>query len=303
MGEADLAGLDVAVVGLGAMGRALAGAIGRDGTRRTLQLHSRRAGELQDLERRLAITAGSPASVSDDLAEVLRDADLVVLCRRDDELEPLAREVARAGPARAGAVLLHTSGFHGAGVLARARGAGWAVGGLHPLQSVAAGRPLAPSVFGVSGDEPARARARRLARAAGGEPIEVADDAAGRARYHAAAALVGNGAVALFDAGLELLGTATRADHAVRRAALAALLASVASKLAGTDVEEALTGPVARAEREVVEGHLACLADRPELLELYRRLAWRLVAVARRAGRAEGGALDEIAALLARPKD
>ncbi len=303
MSPRSLASVDVAVLGLGAVGRAFARALEREGSRRSLALHSRRLGVASSLAAELG--GGNPRSplrASDDLASGALAVDLALLCVRDDELGECAAELARAGPPREGAVLLHTSGFHGVSVLEPAARTGWSTGGLHPLASVprAAGDadPFTGTAFAVAGEPRALALARRVAEAVGGSSFELAGDAGARARYHAAAALLSNGLVALFDAADELFAGATTGSAEDRRRALAELLRSTARDLGLAPPEELLTGPIARGDRRVVAGHLSALRGRPATLELYRVLSARMVALARRAGRVEPARLDEIAALL-----
>ena len=207
-------------------------------------------------------------------------------------------------PTRRNAVLLHTSGFFGTDVLAPAARAGWDTGVLHPLRAFS-GAPvddLSGTSFAIEGEGRAPVRARQLVGALGGKPIELFEGPASRQRYHAAAALLSNGLVALYDSALELFGTAVRATEGERRDALWQLLVSGAiGSLHGKPIEEALTGPVSRGDASVVAGHLRTLADRPELAELYRLLSLRMVAIARRGDRANPADLDAIAELLSRP--
>jgi predicted short-subunit dehydrogenase-like oxidoreductase (DUF2520 family) len=65
--------------------------------------------------------------------------------------------------------------------------------------------------------------------------------------------------------------------EATAREALAPLLLGAARSIAGRELPDALTGPVARGDVATVERHLAALADEPDLLELYRRLAAELL--------------------------
>jgi len=151
--------------------------------------------------------------------------------------------------------------------------------------------------FGIGGEPSAVERARVLAELVGGRAHRLAGDAASQAAYHAAAALLSNGAVALFDAADQGMAAAL-ADAGARRAALASLLEATAANLRALPPERALTGPVARAQRGVVAGHLATLAGTPEA-ELYRRLALRMLALAERRGAASAEALDAVRELLA----
>jgi predicted short-subunit dehydrogenase-like oxidoreductase (DUF2520 family) len=106
-------------------------------------------------------------------------------------------------------------------------------------------------------------------RILGGKELRLRPGDARKRAWHLACALVANGAVALFDAGLE------RADPKAA-AALASMLGIVARRME-KGPRAALTGPVARGETRVVAGHLALLRRAPEDAALYRLLSKRLL--------------------------
>jgi predicted short-subunit dehydrogenase-like oxidoreductase (DUF2520 family) len=248
-----LRGLRATVLGAGNAGSAFAAALSARGAR--VAVWTRRSG------RKLSgMAAGS---------------DLVLFCVRDDAIEPVAEELARAWTLGRGPVTLHTSGFHGLGPLRSLARAGFATGSIHPLVPLR-GRSSAPDLAGAWFATSARGRAetmaRRLIAGLGGSELRLPSGDAGKPAWHLACTLVANGAVALFDEALE---------HAGPRAApaLAAMLGTVAKRLADGP-RAALTGPAARGEAEVVAGHLALLRGRPEDAELYRLLSRRLLSLA-----------------------
>src|SRR5690606_37548741 len=100
-----------------------------------------------------------------------------------------------------------------------------------------------------------------------------------RARYHAAACLVGNYPQVLMAAAIRLLDGCGVAETDARDA-LGALLGGAADNAAGMPPEDALTGPVSRGDVEVVCRHLAAMKDEPTVEMLYRsgaRIAAELV--------------------------
>jgi pantoate--beta-alanine ligase len=137
--------------------------------------------------------------------------------------------------------------------------------GLHPLQSFSKVRGPkqldgAWAAIGAETDE-ARAAAFRLAEMLGLRPFELDD--AGRAAYHAGAAVASNYLVTLRrEAGslLEAAGAPPEALDALMRGVI--------------DGGFELTGPIARGDWETVARHLAVIRrERPELEELYLVLA------------------------------
>ncbi len=198
-------------------------------------------------------------------------------------------------------ILLHCAGALGGEepfvtLSVRPRGAAL----LHPLRAFA-GAPddvvLTGTVFGVEGGEVGRLAALAVVEAVGGVPLVLDEAALGR--YHAAAALVANGAVGLVDAGTALLQSAGL-DRARALAALTALLGSTVRNLESLGLPEALTGPIVRGDVAVVARHLRSLP--PPFLDLYRETARRVVEVAAARATAKGRpapeALAEICRLL-----
>ena len=122
--------------------------------------------------------------------------------------------------------------------------------------------------FGIEGDEPARALAKRIVRALGARAVFL--EAENLALYHAGAVMASNYVVALADTAQTLL---VRAGVPPEQAlpALIPLLTSVVHNLAHLGLPGALTGPVERGDVSSVERHLKTLEARaPELLALYR---------------------------------
>lgn len=168
-------------------------------------------------------------------------------------------------------------------------------GALHPLASFAS-KDAPPDLRGVSfalGGTPAATRAgRRLVRALGGRVLS------GPARhgplqgpaYHAAAALVANGAAALSASGVDILMRLGVERRAAQRA-VAALLRTVAQNVEQVGVPAALTGPIMRGDAATVKEHRRALTQLGgESRATYDAVAHAILACARAAGlSARGG--------------
>jgi len=182
-------------------------------------------------------------------------------------------EVARTVPP--GGVVLHSSGSLGPEALAPHEHA--AV--LHPIMSFSGSAAPHPVPATVSGSPVAVARARELAAALGWEPVPFEGD---RAIYHAACVIAGNfGATVFAEAckALVLAGVDARAAP------------GLLGPLARTSLDNAIrlgpaamTGPLSRGDRAVVERHLEALARDPALHALYASLAAATDALVRQRG-------------------
>jgi len=204
----------------------------------------------------------------------LDDADVVVFATPDDALSAAARE----HPLRADQIALHLSGAHPSTVL-DATGARTA--SLHPLRafadlesSVAA---LPQTFFFVEGA--AVEEAERLARDLGGSVARI--DTHGKLLYHAAAVTASNYVVTLLQVARDLFVDAGVApDHAL--AALVSLARGAIDNAGKVGLPDALTGPAARGDLDVISRHVDALDE--ERRRLYVALLEATLPVARAKG-------------------
>lgn len=202
--------------------------------------------------------------------------DLLLVAVPDPVLPAVAAELARRPQA---AVVLHTSGSLDAEALAPLRAAGSAVGTLHPLKAFPHPLPDPEQArgvfFAVDGDPAARALAFRLAAAWGAEAAEV--PATARSLYHFAATLAAGGVVTLLAAAEEIaegIGLPEAVTRGYLELCKGAVAAAAEAHAEGHPLGAALTGPVARGDRDTVARHLEALRElAPEKLELTRALA------------------------------
>jgi predicted short-subunit dehydrogenase-like oxidoreductase (DUF2520 family) len=224
------------------------------------------------------------------------DAAALLLAVPDTALGDVAWDLANAGPAPPGCVALHLSGALSTDVLTPLHAAGYSVGSLHPMQTVAdpwlSADRLTGIAFAIAGEPAASRVAHQLVNALNGMPLVIPPTL--RPVYHAAAVTASNYLVAV-------LGSASRLLHQAGVPAgdtLPALLPLVRGTLDNLEhlgVPAALTGPVARGDTDTVRLHLARLS--PDDRTLYCALGLEVLRLARQAGLDEQKA-DEIADLL-----
>ncbi len=254
---------DLAFIGAGRMGQALAVAAVRSGYTVTAAA-SRSAASAAAL---CAAAGGRPCATP---AEAAALAPVVVLTVPDGAIATVAAAVSW----QPGQVVLHTSGALDSAVLSPARAAGAAAGSLHPLQTLVRAEDgpalLRGATFALEGDPAAVAAGRALAEALGGHPLELAPGA--KVLYHAAAVCTSNYIVALA-AMARRLWAAAGLPPADAVPALLPLMQGAVTNLGKLGVEQALTGPVARGDTATVARHLQALAEQlPDLLPAYQAL-------------------------------
>jgi len=208
----------------------------------------------------------------------------VLLAVPDSTIAEIAVALARLGAPGDGCVALHLSGLQPAGVLAPLGERGYAVGSLHPLQTVAdphSGRErLRGAFFTFEGNAQARGAAAEIVEAAGGRLLEV--HTADKARYHAACVFASNYVVACVAVATRLLAGAANIGREEAAQALQPLWRGALQNLGQLGIPRALTGPVARGDLETVRGHLAALDA--DTRDLYRQLALQVLDLSRELG-------------------
>ncbi len=255
--------LDVAIIGRGKVGRALAEALSP-----------------------VAHRAGRDAPVD------IR-ADVVILAVRDGQLPDVVRAYARHLKAE---VVLHVAGAVGPEVLVPFRPL--ALGQWHPVLSFVDAQVTWEGAAAVmTGDAAAIAMGRRLCASLHMVPIEPATEI-DLALYHAALALSANGMAALAASAERLLG---RAGVPPEQAAtvLGPLLASVARNVGRVGADSAMSGPVRRGDAPTIARHVRRLEQvAPEELPTYRASVRAQLAIAERLAEASPEALRDVGSLV-----
>jgi predicted short-subunit dehydrogenase-like oxidoreductase (DUF2520 family) len=265
---------EVAIVGAGRVGTSIGLALRAAGSRivaASVRTPSS-AARVRDVLPDVPLTSPEDAALG---------ADVVVIAVPDDALAEVVPQVARC--LRAGATVVHTSGIHGASVLAPC---GERVAATHPAQAIpAACASLAGVWFGVTCSDAMRPWADRFVTDMGGVPFRVAEE--DRPRYHAALAMASNFAVALAGDAGDLLGEPRLLEP---------LLRQTMANVIDLGADQALTGPVVRGDAGTVRAHLRALP--PELIESYVANGRRTLERAVRAGRLDAAGAQAVAEAL-----
>ena len=277
----DRKALKIAILGAGRLGGALHKALSRSGFSSSLSSRPK-----------------SPQAVRN-TREALSAADIAFLCVPDAQIAATAAQYADAF--HAGQTVAHCAGALTLEVLASAAAHGAAIGSMHPLCAIASPETSFVGIHAaIAGADAPRELLRQLARAIGLTPFEVGD--VDRARYHAAAALAANGLMALA-AQTSALFASCGIDPRQALGAILPLMRSAVVALDQKGLPGALTGPSARGDVEVVEGHLAALR-RPgdeALRATYIDLSRTLTRLSAQLGAATPEAIRAIDAALAAP--
>ena len=266
----------LAIIGAGRVGRALGRRLLEAGWH-VIVVATRTEGSAKRAVR--FIGGGRPSA---GVPHTVIGASVILLTVPDDSVAAVVSEFAdRVGEELQGKVALHTSGALDSSVLQPLRAYGVAVGSMHPMQSFSgvSAPPLVGKVFAIEGDEIAVRTARRMARALGGVPVSICPNK--KPLYHAAGVFAAGLALALEEAGVQVLMNAGLKRREAQRA-LVSLTRQVLEHYEKLGPQKAWTGPLARGDFRVVASHEEALRTlQPEFLDAYRaisRLAARTLA-------------------------
>jgi len=231
-------------------------------------------------------------------------ANVVIVCVRDTQLDDTIAEVSVAaadGRIARGAVIVHTSAIAEPAGLKALSEAGFPTGTFHPLVPFSdpdvSADLLRKGWVGIDGDNAAKNASRRLAGHLGARTLEI--PAGKKAAYHAAAVISSNFPVVLASVAGRLLHEIGIPDASAYQA-VESLMSGALANMKQMLPDDALTGPIVRADAETVGKHLRALHGHEAALEVYRALSAAAVEIAKRRG-VDQKKLAAVAGLL-RPK-
>ena len=153
---------------------------------------------------------------------------------------------------------------------------------MHPLQSFASAdyktNPFQGIIVSLEGEDPAVNTAKTIAADLGGTVVTLLTEA--KTLYHASAVVASNYLVTLLDLAVRLIEEAgVKRQDAFNL--LKPLIEGTLSNIGKVGVQKALTGPIVRGDVKTVEKHIEeILFKRPELLALYKMLAFYTIDIA-----------------------
>ncbi|ODA39643.1 Rossmann-like and DUF2520 domain-containing protein [Desulfosporosinus sp. BG] len=203
------------------------------------------------------------------LDELVPAADVLFLTTQDGMIRTVAENLVTKKLVKPGQVWIHCSGSISSDVLRVEVGLPIQCLSLHPLQAFASVEKalniLSGTHFGIEGDNPELGE--RIVKDLGGIPHPIL--AAQKSLYHAGAVVASNYLVVLASLAVELFAEAgIQAEEAL--ASLLPLMRGTLFNLEQVGLPQALTGPIARGDAQVVQGHLDNMPSK--LVEIYQEL-------------------------------
>jgi predicted short-subunit dehydrogenase-like oxidoreductase (DUF2520 family) len=226
----------------------------------------------------------------------LQRADLVMISASDESIEPCCRGLCGSGILEPGVVVFHCSGSLPSTLLEPARRQGASVASLHPVKSFAdpgsAVDTFAGTFCAVEGDPEACAALRDALERSGAMTFDLEPEL--KTIYHAGTVIVCNYLVALMEVGLRCFEKAGL-DRETAMAVMRPMVTGTVNNVFKLGPVQALTGPIARGERSVVERQSDALG---RLDQRIRRVYKALGEVAVELSAAQGNAAPEALAAI-----
>lgn len=263
--------LRIAIVGVGRLGTTLGRALQSAGHQIKLVVaghpaNARRSARLFG-RGTAALSAGDVARPTEAMGNILRECDLILIATPDDAVATVTAQLSRVlkekpikVPLKSRKIALHTSGALSSEKLKPLRAAGFSLGSLHPLISVAdansSPKIFKDAFFCIEGDRPAVSVARLIVRNLKARSFTI--DAASKPLYHAAAVMSSGHITALFSLAVAMLEGCGLSPQRAQQVLLP-LVESNTANLLKKSPARALTGPFARGDLATIEAHLKAL--------------------------------------------
>ena len=167
---------------------------------------------------------------------------------------------------------------------------------MHPLQTFASSKfnanPFQGITVSIEGESDAVNMAKQITVDLGGSSVTILTEA--KTLYHASAVVASNFLVTLLDLAIRLIGEAG-VDRQDAFNLLKPLIEGTLSNIEKVGARDALTGPIVRGDVKTVEKHIEEIGlKRPELLMLYKTLAFYTIDIAVARGAISESSVQEL---------
>jgi len=229
-----------------------------------------------------------------DLEKIAAEAELIFITTQDDAIESVAGQLSRLGIQKEKQFWIHCSGSLPSTIMCLEESLPVGYLSIHPLRAFAtiegAVKTMEGTHFGLEGNsEESRDLGRQLIEILGGIPHLI--DPAKKNVYHAGAVVASNYLVSLAFLAVKLLESAGIGQREALEALLP-LMAGSYQNIVDVGLYEALTGPIARGDSEVIAQHLQEIP--PDFKETYKGLGRLALELAQQKKLGQGLSYDPV---------
>ena len=230
----------------------------------------------------------------------MRPANVFLIATPDNHIVESCDALSASGLLQPGSVVFHCSGSMPSDVLQSVKQQGAAIASVHPVKSFAnpkaSLKTFAGTFCGVEGDDEALNVLRPAFESIGATTFAVNPEF--KTLSHAASVMVCNYLTALLEVGIQAYAKAgLERDMAMQ--VMQPIVQGTADNIFSLGTTEALTGPIARGDDDVVARQLDALGDwNPDYADLYRDLGRVALELSRQQGTASEASLAALVELL-----
>jgi len=260
--------MNIAIIGAGRLGSALAGALHKKGYRVNAVID-------KDLSAAKKISSNINSKIySSDIREI-PGVDVIFISVPDDSIGDVVGELERQfADKKLADFIYHTSGALISDVFAPLKKYGVSAASFHPIQTFS-GAALESQKFqnifiGIEGDERAVEIAKGLIQTLGCNSLLIPKNF--KPIYHLACTMASNCLNALMSTVVDLVGTINFSEREALNS-LFPLIITTLNNMQEQGVEKSLTGPVSRGDVSTVKKHLQILSESfPQYKSIYQQL-------------------------------
>lgn len=213
------------------------------------------------------------------LEELVKAVSIIFITTPDDEIRSVWKKIAEQSIQ--GKIVCHFSGSLSSVVFSGREQAGVSGCSVHPMYAFSnketSYQQLNQALFTMEGDSQALDSVGPLLKQAGLRYCVI--DSGKKERYHAAASMVSNMMIGLYQMSIDMLKDCGFKEETARLL-VEPLVRNNIENLLATSPKQALTGPIERNDAQTVRKHLAVLTE--EERDVYINLAQKLVETARK---------------------
>jgi len=225
-------------------------------------------------------------NISEDPVYLTKNSKLIFITTPDDKIEEVCLQISKNNGFNNNNIVIHCSGSLPSSILMPAKQHGAKIASMHPLQSFASDdiqqNPFEGIYISVEGDKEAVDIIKSVIKDLGAISMDILTKA--KTLYHAAAVGASNYLVSLLYFVQELNKNAGISSKDSYKC-LKPLILGTLKNIEEFGIPSALTGPIARGDKETIIKHLGEIESwAPELLNIYKLLGRYTVLIAENKG-------------------
>ena len=219
-------------------------------------------------------------------SDVTKKADIVFISTPDTVIKEVCQNIAKDNGFKKNGVVLHLSGALPSTILESSKKCGALIGSMHPLQSFVEQKDdknhFKDIIITVEGDKKAVKYCQDITNDLGANFAEIKTDA--KILYHASAVVASNYLVTILDLAFKFIKEAGVSGDNITKV-LYPLIHGTLNNIEKIGIPDALTGPIARGDSEIVKQHIKEINKAfPDELKLYKDLGLKTIDIANAKG-------------------